>query len=121
MPRGELVAVPRPRIETASLTTAGAKVAVVCLCASIVTLQSAAPEQAPSQCRKREPGAAVARRTTAAPCSQPIEHVPGQAMPGRSLATEPCPLPANETASSSSGEPTCESQGESWTSNQAPE
>src|SRR5215831_15680583 len=120
MPRGELVTVPRPRIETATVTTADANVADTCFGPSIVTVHSAAPEQAPCQPRNREPAAAVARSTTAAPCSQPIEHVPGHAMPGRSLATEPCPFPENETARPSSGASTCDSQGESWTSNQEP-
>ena len=50
--------------------------------------------QGPLQPRKRDPVTAVARKTTAVPCSQPIEQTPGHAIPGRSLATEPWPLPA---------------------------
>jgi hypothetical protein len=120
IPRGALVTVPRPRVETASETTAGANVAVTCFAPSIVSGQSAELEQAPLQWRKREPAAAVACRVTWVASSQPIEQTAGHEIPGTVLATAPCPWPASVTASSCSGAPTCESHGESWTSNQLP-
>src|SRR5262249_39586704 len=121
MPRGELLTVPRPLTETASETMSGAKVAVTVFGPSIARAQSALLLHAPPQCRKRKPAAGVACSATRAPCSQAIEQTPGQEIPGRSLATEPWPRPRNTTPSSYCGAPTCESQGDSWTSNQAPE
>ena len=120
IPRGVLRTDPRPRTFTASETTDGTNVAVTDKAAFMVSAQSAEPEQAPSQRRNCEPGAAVADRWTRTPCSHAIAQAPGQAIPGRSLVTVPRPRPVTPTESGSCGAPTWESQGESWTSNQPP-
>ena len=80
IPGGLLDTDPRPCTATVSETNAGANVADACFGASMVTVHAAPPVQAPPQRRKRDPSAAVARRTTSLPCS-----------PGRFLRTKTSP------------------------------
>src|SRR3954454_13307601 len=112
IPLGVLVTVPVPTPSRDTLRSCGIdvsmlKVAVTACAASIVTTQSAVPEQpAPDHPAKSDPDAGFALRVTTVPSSKSLLQVSPQSMPAGELVTDPAPPPSSETSSACWGLPT---------------
>jgi hypothetical protein len=94
IPAGLLTTVPEPDplFVTESVGRCPGKEALTDLSASIVTVQTPVPEQAPPQPAKVEPGLGVALNVTVVPLEKKAEHVAPQAIPGGLLVTVPPPI-----------------------------
>jgi len=96
MPAGELVTVPLPLPDLATVkpNVGCVKVAVTDVAALTVTVQVPVPAQPPPlQPMKVEPVAAAALNVTDVPFVNAAEHVAPQLMPAGALVTVPLPLP----------------------------
>jgi hypothetical protein len=81
LPEADVAAVPVPAFDTVSVRWIFVNVAVADLAASIVSVQSLVPEQAPLQPLKVEPLAAVAVNVTTVPAPKANEQVAPQSIP----------------------------------------
>jgi hypothetical protein len=97
IPEGVLVTVPVPAPLLATVRVKGpgfaVKFALTDFAASMVTLHTAVPVQAPLQPAKVEPESGAAVRLTTVPLVKLAEHVVPQAIPAGELVTVPVPVP----------------------------